>query len=90
MTSYKIVLTGKAAIAERTGYVFCSTDEQAHAAAETLLRLNARHRAVTAYDGDRLVCEILREGPSDEDKPSHDVKGSEAVSPRWSRGPARY
>ncbi len=67
MNSYKIVLVGKASAAERTGYVFCASDEHARAAAETLLQLNVRHRAVTAYDGDRLVCEIVREGPGGED-----------------------
>ncbi len=68
MNSYRIVLSGKAPTSERTGYVFCSGDEQARAAAERQLQINARYCAVSAYDGDRLVCEIVRESPDVEDQ----------------------
>lgn len=66
MNSYRIVLTGKGGIAERTGIVFCSGDERALAAAEKLLQSSPRFCTVSAYDGERLVCELHRETPNDE------------------------
>lgn len=60
MNSYRLVLFGGPQNAERTGYVYCATDEQARAAARALLQFHHDHQAVHAYDGERLVCEILR------------------------------
>lgn len=61
MNSYKIVLLGASPDLQRSGYVFCASDEQARAAARALLQFHLEHSAVYAYDGERLVCEILRE-----------------------------
>ncbi len=61
MNSYRIVLTGKGETSERTGFVFCSSDERVRAAAEKLLRNSACYSSASAYDGERLVCEIQRE-----------------------------
>ena len=61
MNSYKLVLVGDAPSAERTGYVYCANDDQARSAARALLQFHLEHAAVYAYEGDRLVCEILRD-----------------------------
>ncbi len=61
MNSYKLVLVGEPPSLERSGYVYCAGDEQARAAARALLQFHLEHDAVYAYEGDRLVCEILRE-----------------------------
>lgn len=61
MNSYKLVLVGDAPDSERSGYVYCSSDEQARSAARALLQFHVEHKAVYAYEGDRLVCEIVRD-----------------------------
>ena len=61
MNGYRLVLIGNAPAVERSGYVFCADDEQARAAAQALLLSHPDRFAVYAYEGQRLVCEILRD-----------------------------
>ncbi len=61
MNSYKLVLVGDTPNSERSGFVYCGTDDQARSAARALLQFHLEHRAVYAYEGDRLICEIVRE-----------------------------
>ena len=63
MNTYKLVLVGDSPNSERSGYVYCGTDEQACTAARALLQFHLEHHAVYAYEGDRLVCEIVRDRP---------------------------
>ena len=63
MNSYKLVLIGRPPQSDLTGYVICGSDEQARAAARTLLQFHFEHLAVYAYEGERLVCEIIRDRP---------------------------
>ena len=60
MKSYKLVLQGEGQGSERTGYVFCISDEQASAAASALLKFHPDQSEVYAYDENRLVCWIQR------------------------------
>ncbi len=61
MNSYKLVLVGRRPVSELSGYVVCASDEQARAAARSLLQFHVDHDSVYAYEGERLVCEIVRD-----------------------------
>jgi hypothetical protein len=61
MNSYKLVLLAVPPARDRTGYVYCATDEQARAAARALLQFHEEHDVVQAYQGERLVCQIVRQ-----------------------------
>ena len=61
MTGYRLVLIGTAPAVDLSGYVFCADDAQARAAAQALLQFHPDRIAVRAYEGERLICEMLRD-----------------------------
>ncbi len=73
MNCYKIMLVGKSPGLERTGFVYCAGDEQARLAARALLQFHLDYATALAFEDERLVCEVQRDGAARKPSASKDA-----------------
>ena len=62
MNHYKLIILGADLAPGPSGYVFCSNDAEAKTSASQLLAMHPAHQRVQVFLGERLVCEVTRDG----------------------------